>query len=178
MARAHRVFRTPVVTGCLTAGKKVQPVDRHSSKSALLPSTPVELAELAQQSRAFSAELTTMPTPDTTPRTLRRRFSRQEIEEIVSRYKAGDNTPALCRAYGISKGGILQLLRDEGVVMRKQPITPDDAQRAAQLYEGGNSITEIVDRISYSYSTVRKSLHESGVVMRSRGIKRSSLGKD
>lgn len=56
--------------------------------------------------------------------------------------------------------------------MRKQAITPWDAKRAARLYESGLSITEVVERIGYSYSTVRKSLHESGVAMRPKGIKR------
>ena len=90
----------------------------------------------------------------------------------MSRYKAGDGTPALCRDFGISKGGILQLLRNEGVELRKQAITSADAKQAARLYEGGVSITEIVERIGYSYSTVRKSLHQSGVAMRPKGIKR------
>ena len=112
---------------------------------------------------------------DIPPRSLKRRFSRQEIEEIVSRYKAGDSTPKLCRELGLSKSGILQLLRTEGVAMRKQAITTAGAKRAAHLYEDGMSITEIVEQIGYSYSTVRKSLHECGVAMRPKGIKRSSL---
>lgn len=59
--------------------------------------------------------------------------------------------------------------------MRKQAIAPRDAKRAAGLYKSGLSITEVVEQIGYSYSTVRKSLHESSVVLRPRGIKRSSL---
>ena len=57
-------------------------------------------------------------------------------------------------------------------------MTAADAKQAAQLYEGSMSITEIVEQIGYSYSTVRKSLHESGVAMRPKGIKRSTLNKD
>jgi len=56
--------------------------------------------------------------------------------------------------------------------MRKQAITLWDAKRAACLYEGGLSITEVVERIGYSYSTVRKSLHDSCVTMRPKGIRR------
>ena len=59
--------------------------------------------------------------------------------------------------------------------MRKQPITPRDAERAACFYKDGLSITEIADRIGYSYSAIRKSLHQGGVAMRPKGIKRSSL---
>lgn len=59
--------------------------------------------------------------------------------------------------------------------MRKQPITLRDAERAARLYESGLSIAEIVDRIGYSYSTVRKSLHKRGIAMRPKGIKRKPM---
>ena len=61
--------------------------------------------------------------------------------------------------------------------MRKQAITSADAKQAARLYESGMAISEVVEQIGYSYSTVRKSLHESGVAMRPKGIKRYSLGK-
>lgn len=59
--------------------------------------------------------------------------------------------------------------------MRKQAIIPRDAERAARLYERGLSITEVVERIGYSYSTVRNSLHESGVAMRPKGVKRKPM---
>lgn len=118
-----------------------------------------------------------MPVPPIPLRNLRRRLSRKEIAEIVFRYQAGDSTPTLCRDFGLSKGGILQLLRNEGVSMRKQAMTSADAKQAACLYGGGMSITEIVEQIGYSYSTVRKSLHESGVAMRPKGMKRSALNK-
>lgn len=115
-----------------------------------------------------------MPEVAIPPRSLRRRFTCQEISEIVSRYQAGDSIPALCRDFGLSKGGVLQLLRDEGVEMRKQAITPEDAKQAARFYEDGLSVAEIVEQIGYSYSTVRKCLHASGVAMRPKGVKRKS----
>lgn len=59
--------------------------------------------------------------------------------------------------------------------MRKQAIASTDAKLAVRLYEDGMSITEIVEQIGYAYSTVRKSLHESGVAMRPKGIKRTAL---
>ena len=37
-------------------------------------------------------------------RSLRRRLSPQQIEEVVARYNAGEDTPALSRAYDISRG--------------------------------------------------------------------------
>lgn len=102
-------------------------------------------------------------------RRLRRRLSPQQIEEIIVRYNAGEDTPALSRAYGISRGGLRKLLLAEGVSFRKQPMTPEDANRAIQLYERGLTIAEVVDRVGYSFSTVRRMLHARGVVVRERG---------
>ena len=107
-------------------------------------------------------------------RNLRRRLAPQTIAEVVTRYDAGEDTPSLSREYGISKCGLLRLLRNEGVTLRKQPMTPREAEEAARLYKSGLSITEVGERIGYSYSTLRKSLHRSGVAMRPKGIKRSS----
>lgn len=90
----------------------------------------------------------------------------------MSRYDAGHSTPALARDYRIAKSALLQLLRNEGVPMRKQAITSANAKQAARLYEDGMSITEIVEQIGYSYGTIRKSLHKSAVAMRPKGIKR------
>lgn len=108
-------------------------------------------------------------------RTLKRRLSPQERADLVARYISGEDSPALSREFGISKSGLLRLLKEEGVEMRKQAVTPEDAKRAARLYESGMSINEVVDQIGYSYSTIRRSLHESGAVIRPKGIKRSSF---
>ena len=62
--------------------------------------------------------------------------------------------------------------------MRRQAITSADAKRAGRLYDSGMTITEIVEQIGYSSSTVRKSLHHSGVAMRPKGSNRSGLPRD
>lgn len=152
----------------------VQPVDRHSSKSSLLSPTPGELARLARKSKAYQPDSSMADVQPTRPRNLRRRLSRRQVAEIVSRYNAGDNTPVLAEDYGIAKSALLQLLRREGVTLRKQSITPREAKQAARLYESGLSIVEVVERIGYSYTAVRESLHRSGVAMRPKGIKRGA----
>lgn len=103
-------------------------------------------------------------------RSLRRRLSPQTIEEIVARYNAGEETPALSREYGISKSGLCQLLQAEGVSFRRQAITPEDAERAVQLYESGLTIKQVVGQVGYSFGTIRMVLHEHGVTMRASGI--------
>lgn len=93
----------------------------------------------------------------------------------MPRYKAGDCTPAFARGYGMAKSALFQLLRKDAVSMRKQPITSADAEQAVRLYQSGLSNAEIPHRIGYSYTTIWKSLHNSSVAKRPKGIKRSSL---
>lgn len=102
-------------------------------------------------------------------RSLRRRLSPQQIEELVARYNAGLDTPALSRAYGISRGGLRKLLLAQGVSFRKQPMTHEDAKRAVRLYERGLTINQVVDQVGYSFSTIRRMLHANGVSVRERG---------
>jgi hypothetical protein len=102
-------------------------------------------------------------------RSLRRRLTWRQIEELVARYNAGEDTPALSRAYGISRGGLRKLLLAQGVSFRKQPMTPEDARRAVRLYERGLTIDEVVEQVGYSFSTIRRMLHANGVTVRERG---------
>lgn len=94
------------------------------------------------------------------------------IAELVARYEAGEDTPALSREYGISKTGLRELLLAEGVTMRRQAITLEDALRAVQLYGSGLTIKDVVRQVGYSYGTIRRVLHEHGVGMRATGIRR------
>lgn len=105
-------------------------------------------------------------------RRLRRRLPPSAIAELVARYNAGEDTPALSREYGISKTGLCDLLQAEGVAMRGQAITLEDTERAVQLYEKGLTITQVVEQVGYSYGTIRRVLHENGVAMRATSIKK------
>lgn len=150
----------------------VHAVDTHSNKSALIPPSLIELERLAHQSRLLQPDTALATVRGGEMRNLRRRLAPQTIEELVARYNAGEDTPALSREYGISKTGFLELLRAEGVSLRRRSMTPQDAERAVRLYESGLKIDEVVERLGYSYGAVRKRLHESGVALRPKGIKR------
>ena len=54
--------------------------------------------------------------------------------------------------------------------MRRQPITPEDAERAVQLYWGGLTIKQVVGLVGYSFGTIRRVLHVNGVALRASGI--------
>jgi hypothetical protein len=105
-------------------------------------------------------------------RNLRRRLAPQTIAELVARYNAGEHTPALSREYGPSKTGLVDLLRAEGVPLRKRSMTTQDTERAVRLYESGLTIEQVVGQVGYSFSTIRKVLHENRVAIRATCIKK------
>ena len=88
----------------------VQPVDRHSNKSALVPPTPIELASLVQQSGVIRPMPVTSKLQVVPVRSLRRRHAPQENVELVARANAGEDTPALSQEFSISKVGLRELL--------------------------------------------------------------------
>lgn len=90
-------------------------VDRHSNKSVLSPPTAAELANFARQARSIHPRADQVNAEETPVRSLRRRFSPQQIEDSVARYSAGEDISALSRAYGVSLHAIRGLLLAEGV---------------------------------------------------------------
>lgn len=132
-----------------------------------MPPTPGEVAKLAQLSRRVTPEPTSKEKQAAPHRSLRRRLSPQAIEELVARYTAGEETPALSREFGISGSGLRDLLRAEGVTLRGRAITVEDAEKAVRLYERGLTITQVVAHIGYSHGTIRTALLKHDVVIRS-----------
>lgn len=144
----------------------VEPVHRYSNKSALLPPPLVELKKLAGLVLIPSAST---PLPEQTPRVLRRRLDPALVAEIVRKYRAGATTPSLCGEYALSKGGLLKLLRDEEVELRRQPLTDEQVTEAAGLYDGGMSLAAIATHFDVSYSGVRQAFVRARIHRRPRG---------
>ncbi len=102
-------------------------------------------------------------------RSLRRRLEPALVKQIATEYEAGSTTPNLCETYGLSKTGILRLLRDEGVALRRRPLANDQVEVARMLYEHGHPIAAIATRLDTSYNNVRQRLIKEGVQLRPRG---------
>jgi len=115
----------------------VPDVGRYPYKSTLVRPSSGNLGSLALQSRVLQPGPVSMDAREGPVRKLRRRVSPVVIEGLVARYDAGGKTPVLSREYGVSTSGLLQLLLAEGVWMRRQAMTPEDAQRAVRLHERG-----------------------------------------
>lgn len=91
-------------------------------------------------------------------RRLDRRLSQETIAELVAAYQAGSSTPELCKRYELSKGGVLKLLRDAGVEMRRRGLTDEQIELAVRLYGQGLGYAEIGRRIGKAKSSVREAV--------------------
>ncbi|GAB2690690.1 hypothetical protein GCM10027089_10240 [Nocardia thraciensis] len=134
-------------------------------------SNPIQAAQLhraievVESSSPRSPAKTDVAVPE--PRALRRRLSAEIQAEIVVAYQDGVPTTELAVRYGIAKAGVLKLLRDRGVVMRRQPMTMSEVDLAVKLYQREKlSLLAISRRLSKPKTSVREALLARGVRLR------------
>lgn len=143
--------------------------DGYSSKSSLSPPTPEELARLAELSRGVRAANPPIIAQKAPPRSIKRRLTKQQRDDILRRREAGETLHALAHAFGISESGLRDLLFSATMEMKKPPMTEEDAVRAVALYESGLSVKQVASEIRYPLGTIRRVLKEQGVRMRVSG---------
>jgi Mor family transcriptional regulator len=121
------------------------------------------LLELARSEQVSVGEL-----QPTVIRNIKRRLGRELIAELVAAYESGVTTIELMQRYDLSKTSVLKLLREAGVTLRRQPMTSNQVEHAQQLYESGNSLATVAEKVQMPTESVRRSLLEHGVQMRPR----------
>ena len=99
----------------------------------------------------------------------RTNLTREQVEQLVARYRAGAQTTELMQEFGISKSAVLRWLQTAEVSMRRQPLTSDEVSAARRRYEEGSSLAAISKALGLPRETVRRALIANGVVMRPRG---------
>ncbi len=85
---------------------------------------------------------------------------------MIERYEAGETSTALAEAYGVAKSTILGILRANSVVVRRQPLTPEQVSEAARMYESGLSLSEAAERLSVNQETMRVAIIAAGTNLR------------
>jgi IS30 family transposase len=68
--------------------------------------------------------------------------------------------------YNLGKGTVLRLLREPGVPLRNQRMTPTEIEKAIQLYEAGNSLAAVGTKLGYNHGTIWRALKRAGVARR------------
>ncbi len=99
-------------------------------------------------------------------RRLKQHLTSEQIAELVRRYNDGATSIQLCAETGMSKQTILKLLHANRAAMRRQGLSPDDAEHAAHLYRAGQSLATIGSELNVNDMTVRAALVKQGVAMR------------
>jgi uncharacterized protein (DUF433 family) len=89
--------------------------------------------------------------------------------DIIRRYGAGEAAQALAEDYDISRNAVLNLLRRNNVVVRRQPLPKDQRPLVAADYEAGATIAQLVDKYGASYGHISRVLTDAGVEKRPRG---------
>jgi hypothetical protein len=102
-------------------------------------------------------------------RALKRRVGREEIEQIVAKFRFGISTNRLATDHHLAKRTISALLRANGVTLRRQGLTPEQAGEAAELYAAGHSLDHIACHLGgISPTTVARALRRKGLELRPR----------
>jgi DNA-binding CsgD family transcriptional regulator len=96
-----------------------------------------------------------------------RRFSPDELEQIIDLYRRGLSTHKLARQFGTDRHTITGHLRRAGVTLRSRyKLTPDLVDQATQRYADGQSLATIGEQLGLSPTTVGKAITSTGARLR------------
>jgi transcriptional regulator of aromatic amino acid metabolism len=104
---------------------------------------------------------------DPKPR-LKRFLNTQDVTDIAARYEAGETTEQVGTRYGISKSRVANILREQGITIRRQGLNDERISEAATLYAAGRSLAWLGARYGISHTTVAAALRRQGMQLRPR----------
>ncbi|MDB5176573.1 MAG: hypothetical protein JWN75_241 [Candidatus Saccharibacteria bacterium] len=91
-----------------------------------------------------------------------------DLIDIRDRYQLGMTTQQIGTHYGISKTRVASVLREQGVTLRRQGLTDEQAREAAELYRLGKSLAWIGAHFSVSHTTIANALRNQEIQLRPR----------
>ncbi len=94
------------------------------------------------------------------------RVTEKKAALIVEGYTAGKTVYELADEYRINRVTVSEVLKRQGVKLRRQPPTEEQIRQMARLYESGLSLKKVGDRLGFNATTVRANLLKAGVGMR------------
>ena len=96
-------------------------------------------------------------------RRVRRRLSPETIAQVVECYQTGATAAELGAEHGVSKNGMLKLLREQGVQIRAKSLPIAVVTQAKHLYERGMSMRQVSEQLGVSRTALRRNFREMGV---------------
>jgi len=101
-----------------------------------------------------------------------RRVSDEQIDEMVSRYLAGETAPQIARAFEISNPSVFNRLKQRGITMRSggptRKLSEESELTAVGLYLSGLSAQKAAEKLGVSDSVIYEALQRRGVPRRSK----------
>ncbi len=120
--------------------------------------------------RSLIQKITSSPRKARSSLPIPRRFiqlSAEQSEEMAADYQAGVLVKELAAKYKISRETVSKHLRRRGIALRPVGLDEQQIKEAVRLYEQGDSLATIGERMGVTAHTVRSRLVEVGVRMRS-----------
>ena len=97
---------------------------------------------------------------------LSKRLGSRKESDIIRRYEAGESARSLAEKYSVSPSAVVNLLRDNSVVVKTHRVTDAEARRMAKEHEAGSTMRELEAKYDLSHGAVLRALHRVGVQMR------------
>lgn len=66
----------------------------------------------------------------------------------------------------MAKSTVLRILRENNVVVRRQPLSGKQLTEAKRLYKSGLSLSEVAEQMSINQETMRVAIINAGVELR------------
>ena len=107
------------------------------------------LIQLRQQlhSCGNASEATAEPVPLATPkRAPHKRLSKQQRQEVLERYRAGQSYAEIGRALGVHRATVAEIIKRNGEAHQRRTLSNGEQVKAKALYRSGVAFTTIAGR--------------------------------
>jgi len=84
----------------------------------------------------------------------------------VRGYEESDRAMSIAKGLEVAPSALIRLLRQHGVVVRKDGVSTEQARQLAKEYEAGATMAELEAKYKLSHSTVYRALHRVGISAR------------
>lgn len=98
-------------------------------------------------------------------------LTKAQSSSLAAAYRRGTRVIELARRYEIRRQTVHEHLKKHGLTKPVNVFTPEQGDRAAELYQSGMTLAEVADAIGSNNRSVTLALEERGIRRRPRGVR-------